>query len=427
MWTRNGTDTLLIFTPGSDIDEGTGASVGALGLCPGALQTLAGWTGRPGLGMYTYPSGGDSELWDFQKARGFTGPVLYRSFAIPNGYTIADVKAGNCDAIWTKRAQNMVAEGQGSNCIYSPGYEGSGSNFNGGASQKVDTSTVDGVQLSSFFGFVLGSKNWAAAVSRQVHVMRQVAGWTPWIDLNFDVYDATDKGLDPDPFRMVTESFQSIGKELYPYDDFKGSFSASNPADHAKVIAFIQHTCDMQQVACAKYGVPLIFGEAGPMINPNGHSTGDDPAFVQWIKDYCMDLSHNVAALGLYNGTTGDTSRCFTWNQTTKVYTKNTAQFPLSSQKIIDIMDPANFINRTPSGGGTMYTQAQLDAAVAAQAALDATSTGATALAALQALYDTDHALLLATQTELAEAYAQIAKAIADYETFIGNFGGLLP
>src|SRR5437868_14348639 len=89
--TRNGTDTIIGFMPGADIDEGTGAVTGGLGKAPAALQSLNGWKGTPALGGYTYPSGGTSEDWDFRKALGFGGVICYKAFAIPSGLTIADV------------------------------------------------------------------------------------------------------------------------------------------------------------------------------------------------------------------------------------------------------------------------------------------------------------------------------------------------
>jgi hypothetical protein len=175
-------------------------------------------------------------------------------------------------------------------------------------------------------------------------------------------------------------------------------------------------------------GVPVTFGEAGPMIKNDGHAMGDQPIFVQFMSDYCQDLTNNVAALWLYNGTTsGDTSRCFNYTLSTKTYTKETTKFPLSSQKILDLFDPAKFVNRSTGAQGAIYTQAQLDAAVAAQAALDAQSNNSVALATLQAQYDAVQSQLQSKTIELNEAYAQISKALSDYQKFIGNFQGMLP
>lgn len=428
MWKRNGTDTLIGFIPGADIDESTGAYVGGLSDATLALQQLGGWSGRPALGAYTYPSGGTSENWDFQKAKGSPVPVSYRGFAIPSGKTIADVKAGNCDAIWTQRAQYMVANGQADNCIYMPGYEATGGSFNGSAGQSCDPSVPDSVYLGTYFGQCLGSKNWAYAVSRQVRIMRQVAGWNPWIDLNFSEYERNSKGLE-DPYQYITESFQSIGDEMYPQDPYNGQYIASDPTKYTQAIAFVKTKADATMNRAKALGVPVTFGECGPMIKNDGHAMGDVPAYVQWMSDYAQDLSHNVAAFWLYNGTTsGDTSRCFNYNQATKTYTKETTKFPLSSQKILDLFDPAKFINRSPAAGGgggaTMYTQAQLDAAVLAQKNLDAQSSNAQALAAAQATLVTRTTERDSARTELAEANAQIQKTKDDWATFWSNFAG---
>lgn len=420
MYQRNGTDTLIGFIPGADIDEGTGAVVGGYALTAPALKTLNQWDGLPIVGQYTYPAGGTNENWDFQKEHGATGPVNFKAFAIPQGYTIAQVKSGACDAIWTQRAQYMVAQGLGQG-IYQPGYEGSDKNFSGSAGQVVDASTVGSVVVNG--NHVLGAPNWAYAISRQIHVMRQVAGWDCWFDVNYDTRQAAGNGLDPDPFHLITESFQSLGCEIYPYDDFSGTWSGSNPSDHARLMTYVTSHMTGQKVLADKYGVPLMFGEFGPMINPNGHTSGDDPVFVKLVADWCKDVNNNVFCLMLYNGTTGDTSRVFLWNQSTKTYTVDTTKFPLSAAAIKANLDPADFINRT-APTGTTYTQAQLDAAVAAQKAQDAASSNAGALATLQASFDTQHALLTSTQTELAEAYAQIQKTKDDWATFWSNFAG---
>jgi hypothetical protein len=427
MWTRNGKDTLIGFIPGADIDESTGAYVGGLSDATLALQQLGGWSARPALGAYTYPSAGSSENWDFQKAKNCPTPFSYRAFAIPNGKTIADVKSGACDALWQQRAQYMVDNGQGQNGFYMPGYEATGGSFNGSAGQKVDPSTVDSVYLGSYWGQCLGSKNWAYAVSRQVHVMRQVAGWNLWIDLNFSEYERAQKGLE-DPYQYITESYQSIGDEFYPQDPYNGQYIASDPTKTTQALAFIKTKVDATMNRAKQLGVPVTFGEAGPMIKNDGHAMGDQPIFVQFMSDYCQDLTNNVAALWLYNGTTsGDTSRCFNYTLSTKTYTKETTKFPLSSQKILDLFDPAKFVNRSTGAQGAIYTQAQLDAAVAAQAALDAQSNNSVALATLQAQYDAVQSQLQSKTIELNEAYAQISKALSDYQKFIGNFQGMLP
>jgi hypothetical protein len=176
MISRHGNDTVIGFIPGPDIDEGAGSHAGGLTKARDAFQALMGWRGKPALGSYTYPSGGKSEVWDFARAQG-AGPMSYRSFAIPKGFTPADVHAGKCDQIWAARAADMVAAGFGEGW-YAPGYEGNGKNFNGGAG-------------------LVGVEEWAYAVSRQIRVMRTVKGWDNWVSINFTATAARANGLDP--------------------------------------------------------------------------------------------------------------------------------------------------------------------------------------------------------------------------------------
>jgi len=372
--TRNGTDTVIGFIPGADIDEGTGATKGGLAKTVTALQKFNGWAGTPALGSYTYPGGGPSETWDFQRAQGATVPVSYRAFAIPNGYTIADVRAGKCDGVWTQRAQQLVATGQGS-CYYFPGYEGADKNFNGSAGQVVPAGTQGAVQAYS--GLVLGAANWAYAVSRQLNVMRKVAGFDPWVGLNYDVDQALSMRLDPDPFRMVTEKFHSIDTECYPVDDFKGGWSAAT--DSAALLRYTAYRMTLQSAVAKHYGVPLGIGEMGPMIRNDSHASGDDAVFLQWLAAFIADPSNNVAHAWIYNGTTGDTSRVFLWDQASGTYKADTTKFPRSATAIKVLFDPARFVNKTT----VTFTQAQLDAAVKAQADKDAA-----ALAQAQASLD---------------------------------------
>lgn len=377
--TRNGTDTVIGFIPGADIDEGVGAIKGGLAKTLPALKTLNAWVGTPALGSYTYPSGGTSETWDFQRAQGASVPVSYRAFAIPNGFTIADVRGGKCDALWTARASAMVATGQGGS-YYFPGYEGADKNFNGSAGQTVAAGTTGAVQAVG--GLVMGPKNWAYAVSRQVNVMRKVSGWDPWIGLNYDVDQAIQMGLEPDPFRYVTERFHSIDTECYPVDDFKGGWSAAN--DEVKLQQYAAYRMTLQSAVAKHYGVPLGIGEMGPMIRNDTHASGDDAAFLQWLAAFIMDPSNNVAHAWLYNGTTGDTSRVFLWNQATGTYTVDKARFPNSANVIRSLFDPARFVNKPTS---TAISQAALDAAVAAAAQAQAVK-DADQLAQVQASLD---------------------------------------
>lgn len=411
MLTRNGTDTVIGFIPGADIDEGTGASKGGLAKCPPALKSLNGWSGTPALGSYTYPSGGASENWDFQRAQGAVGPVSYRAFAIPNGYTIADVRAGKCDAIWTARAQNMVADGQGQG-YYFAGYEGADKNFNGSAGQVVPSGTIGAVQAVS--GWVLGAANWAYAVSRQVSVMRKVAGWDPWIGLNYDVDQAMSMGLDPDPFRLVTVAYQSIDTECYPIDDFKGGWSAST--DETSLLRYTAYRMTLQLAMARKHGVPLGIGEMGPMLRTDSHASGDDPAFIQWLHDFIM--ANDVAHAWLYNGTTGDTSRVFLWDQASGTYKVDTAKFPKSAAAIKALFDPALFLNKSS------FTQAQLDAAVAS-ATTDLTMRLNTAVAtntALAAQVSTLNTSLNGATSALAASEQKVgtyAQTISDAKAYI--------
>lgn len=343
---RNGLDTLVGFIPGQDVDQH---------LAPQALAKLFDWKGVPALGGYT-------DTLSFKDTRDFSGPVSYRAPAIPEGSTIDDVHAGLCDGMWTEYARDMVRAGQGEG-YYFPGYEGAGNQRNGSAGMAVPRNTLGGV-TAKVGGYVFGCANWAFAVSRQINVMRKVDGWRPWIGINFDVMTAMTLGLDPDPFRLITENFNSIDTNIYPIDSLDDDWDAKNDRD--RLNKYIRLRLDVQNDAAKKYNVPMGIGETGVALRNDQHATGDDVAFVHFLHDYITNLDHNVAYIWLNNVIQADKNTRFAdYSQATKTYRLNSSLFPKSSVAIGKYLDPDGFINRVPLK--MSYTQEQLDAAVQSQ------------------------------------------------------------
>ncbi len=320
---RHGNDTVIGFIPGPDIDEGAGSHAGGLTKARDAFQVYAGWTGRPALGSYTYPAGGKSEVWDFARAQG-AGPMSYRSYAIPRGFTVADVHKGLCDQVWTARATEMVAAGFGEGWFF-PGYEGNGKNFPGSAG-------------------VVGVTEWAYAVSRQIRVMRAVPGWDNWIGINFTATNARRNGFDPvQAFGLITEPYQSSDLDLYPTDDFSGAWSASK--DPVRTWAFMRECLEEQISIATRNGMPIGIGEWGPMVRTDGHATNGDPYTIAEFADWVDD--HDVAHVFIYNGQNlpGDSCRFATYDLAANTYRTATGS-ENAAAAIRGLFDPATFTSR---------------------------------------------------------------------------------
>jgi hypothetical protein len=377
--TRNGTDTIIGVIPGSDMAAQAGAHTGDLYKALKAFQTWAGWTTEPALGDYTYPSG-SNETFDFQRGSGAATPS-WRSYAIPTGKTIADVHSGACDAVWTTRAQNMVATGQG-NGFYFPGYEGNGKNFSGAALYpQSDTNygkVINGTR-------VVGEVEWAYAVSRQIRVMRAVSGWNCWVGINFSVTNANKSGLNAAlAYSSITEHFNSVDMDIYDTDDFGGTFSA--PTDAAKTWAWLLTQLTDQKAVATTYGVPLGLGEFGCSWRSDGHGGGDRIAVLQNLQAWILDPANNVSHAFLFNGSNlpGDCSR-FAWptkttdggginsytyvDTTTQTGSTPTGGFPNVAAAVKTLFDPALFVNKTPT---VAVLQAQVANLTSANTALAA-------------------------------------------------------
>lgn len=386
MLTRNGTDTIIGFIPGTDIGQETNASAGDLTRARAAMKTFMGWTGTPMLGDYTYPSGGVNEAgWDFKRPQG-AGPMSWRAFAIPAGFTVADVHAGNCDAIWTARAVAMVAAGFGEG-FYFPGYEGNGNNFPGSVG-------------------LVGEVEWGYAISRQVTVMRAVSGWDNWVGINYTVATGIRAGQNPTlAFSSITVPYQSIDCDIYDVDDFTGHFSVTDPVASW---AYAKSVLDTQQAMAALHGKPLGIGECGAMYRQDGHGGGDRASFIQGLHDYFLDPANNVSHCFIFNGSNlpGDNCRFANYSYTTQAYTgvtsgsTPTGGFPNVINAYKTLMDPALFVNKTA-------TYAQLAAQVASL-----TSQLATAVSANSGLTATNVTLTAANAT-LTTANAALTAQLA--------------
>jgi hypothetical protein len=349
MLTRSGTDMTIGWVPGPD--EGNDAEGAGQRACADAA-TWAGWAGVPELGVYSYPSGGESEPWVWKSAG--DGPVSIRALAIPNGYDLADVRDGACDRIWTDRAASVVHYGLGGRCRYFPGYEGNGNNFNGSAG-------------------LIGEEGWAEAINRQVRVMAEVDGWDPWLGINFSAHTARRDGLDPDlAYASISVPFQSVDMDWYDTDDFSWDFPIT---DTASCIAYTLEVYEAQRAIADDYGLPLGFGEWGALWRQDGHGGGDRvevlDAALAWIAD------HNVAHLEYYNGTNmpGDDARVADYlhqGDGSRRYA-DADRYPTVAPWVRANLDPAAFVGRTPPGDDLEARVAALEAWRAASAEIAAT------------------------------------------------------
>jgi hypothetical protein len=321
---RNGRDLVIGWVPGPDEgNDAEGAGQRAMQAC----KDWAGWQGVPELGVYSYPSGGESEPWVWKSAG--KGPVSIRAIAIPNGYDLEDMRAGRCDQIWRDRAKSIVFYGLGGQCRYYPGYEGNGNNFNGSAG-------------------IIGEAGWGEAVSRQLRVMAEIDGWDPWVGINFSAHTARRDGLDPEAaYASISEPFDSVDMDWYDTDDFSWQFPIT---DIASCIDYTLEVYEAQWAICQDYDLPLGFGEWGALWRSDGHGGGDRTevlaAALDWIK------AHDVAYLQYYNGTNmpGDNARVadYVKEEAAPYRYQDASEYPNVAPWVRANLDPADFVGSEP-------------------------------------------------------------------------------
>ena len=330
MLTRNGSDIAIGWIPGADeANDNPGDGDAAVV----AAAEWGGWAGVPMDGTYSYPSVADSEAWVY-KAHG-TGPVSVRAFAIPDGFTPADVEAGQCDHLWRKRAGFIVDAGLGDRIRYLPGYEGNGSNYSGSAG-------------------IVGVEAWAAAISRQLRIMRELDGFDPWVGINYSVHQGRDAGQDPEAaFAGITEPFHSVDMDWYDTDNFKQQYPIT---DIGACIGFMTTQYEAQLDMADRYGLPLGFDEWGAITRSDGHGGGDRTEVIDAALDWILE--HNVSHVDYFNGSNLPGDNCRVANLTRHdgrmVYT-DSAEYPNVAAWVRERLDPAFYLDRDtppPTGGG---------------------------------------------------------------------------
>jgi hypothetical protein len=231
--------------------------------------------------------------------------------------TQAQVDAGALDSYWKALAQEFVDSGLGRAGIR-PGWEGDGNNFPGSAG-------------------LIGSANYGKSMRRCVQKMKEVNGFTPWVEWNFTVEDVNHSTLDADAAYPGDDIVDAVGVDIYDQGAYYGwvfNGVTYTIANHAEVWAReLVKILNSQYAFALRHNKPMGITESGPIIKADGHGGGDTYSFNDMLSWWIVDHPR-IKYLAIYNaidGTADSRLSLNTGTDTAPIYTDSTSVYPKAS------------------------------------------------------------------------------------------------